>query len=70
MTERTAHGDDDAFAAMRAHFNDREIVELTLICSMWNLSNRFAEALRLVVEPPGQRIAFQAGDLDGPGPAE
>ena len=63
MTERTANGDDEAFAAMRAHFDDREIVELTLICSMWNLSNRFAEALRLVVEPPGKRISFQPTDL-------
>lgn len=63
MTERTAHDDDEAFAALRAHFDDREIVELTLICAMWNLSNRFAEALRLVVEPPGRRIAFQPPDL-------
>ena len=69
VTERTANGDDGAFAAMRAHFDDREIVELTLICSMWNLSNRFAEALRLVVEPPGQRIAFQPADL-GEGAAD
>lgn len=53
---------------MRAHFDDQEIVELTLICSMWNLSNRFAEALRLVVEPPGKRITFQPADL-GEGPA-
>ncbi len=52
---------------MRAHFDDQEIVELTLICSMWNLSNRFAEALRLVVEPPGKRITFQPADLaEGP----
>ena len=53
----------------KQHFNhDPEIVELTLICSMWNLSNRFAEALRLVVEPPGKRITFQPADL-GEGPA-
>jgi len=29
---------------------------------MWNMSGRMAEALHLVVEPPGKRIEFQAGD--------
>lgn len=47
---------------MRRHFTTRQIVELTFLCGMWNLSGRVAEALHLVVEPPGRRIAFQ-----GPG---
>jgi alkylhydroperoxidase family enzyme len=52
-----------AWAAMKEHFTDRQIVELTFICGMWNLSGRVAEALHLVVEPPGRRIAFQEDDL-------
>lgn len=48
---------------MQKYFTARQIVELTFICGMWNLSGRVAEALHLVVEPPGQRIAFQAKDL-------
>jgi alkylhydroperoxidase family enzyme len=65
VTNMTAHGDEAAFEAMKQHFNNRQIVELTLICSMWNLSNRFAESLHLVVEPPGHRIEFQPADLAG-----
>jgi alkylhydroperoxidase family enzyme len=58
VTNLTAPADDAAFAAMQAHFDDADIVELTFLASAWNLSNRFAEALHLVVEPPGQRIEF------------
>jgi len=48
---------------MKKHFTTRQIVELTFICGMWNLSGRVAEALHLVVEPPGKRISFQANDM-------
>lgn len=58
-----AKGNDEAFAAMQRHFTTRQIVELTYICGMWNLSGRVAEALHLVVEPPGGRIEFQRQDL-------
>lgn len=51
-----------AFEAMKKHFTNRQIVELTFICGMWNLSGRIAEALHLVVEPPGKRIVFQTRD--------
>lgn len=51
-----------AFEAMQEHSNARQIVELTVLCGMWNLSGRVAEALHLVVEPPGKRIEFQDGD--------
>lgn len=51
-----------AFEAMQRHFTTRQIVELTMICGMWNLSGRVAEALHLVVEPPGKRIEFQTDD--------
>lgn len=54
-----AKENEEAFEAMRRHFSTRQIVELTFLCGMWNLSGRVAEALHLVVEPPGKRIAFQ-----------
>lgn len=63
MTHLRAKGNEAAFAEMQKYFTARQIVELTFICGMWNLSGRVAEALHLVVEPPGQRIAFQAKDL-------
>lgn len=62
VTHLRAKRNEAAFAAMTQHFTTRQIVELTFICGMWNLSGRVAEALHLVVEPPGKRIAFQQKD--------
>jgi len=63
VTHLRAKQNEAAFAAMQKHFTPRQIVELTFICGMWNLSGRVAEALHLVVEPPGKRISFQAKDM-------
>jgi AhpD family alkylhydroperoxidase len=41
----------EAFAAMRGAFNDAEIVELTITTAFFNFFTRYAEALRLPVEP-------------------
>ncbi|HTO48921.1 MAG TPA: carboxymuconolactone decarboxylase family protein [Burkholderiales bacterium] len=38
---------DDVFAAVRRHFDDREIVELTATVGAYNLVSRFLEALRI-----------------------
>jgi len=62
VTHLRAKQNEAAFEAMKKHFTTRQIVELTFICGMWNLSGRVAEALHLVVEPPGRRIAFQDKD--------
>jgi alkylhydroperoxidase family enzyme len=59
VTLLTARDDDDAFAAMRQHFSEREIVELTVFCGMWNYSNRLCEALHVDLERPDRRIDFQ-----------
>jgi alkylhydroperoxidase family enzyme len=59
VTLLTARDDDDAFAAMRRHFSEREIVELTVFCGMWNYSNRLCEALHVDLERPDKRIDFQ-----------
>lgn len=61
MTNLTAKGNDRAFEEMRRHFGTEQLVSLTVLCGMWNMTGRVAEALHLVVEPPGGRIAFQAG---------
>lgn len=63
VSKLTAKNNDFAFAEMKKHFTDRQIVELTFICGMWHLSGRLAEALHLVVEPPGGRIEFQKEDI-------
>ncbi len=59
VTNMTARGDEDAFVAMKQHFSEREIVELTVFCGMWNYSNRLCEALHVDLEHPDKRIEFQ-----------
>jgi len=59
VTLLTARDDDDAFAAMRRHFSEKQIVELTVFCGMWNYSNRLCEALHVGLEEPDKRIEFQ-----------
>jgi alkylhydroperoxidase family enzyme len=59
VTLMRARDDDDAFAAMKAHFSEKQIVELTVFCGMWNYSNRLCEALHVDLERPDKRIEFQ-----------
>ena len=42
----------DVFDAVRRHFNDREIVELTVTAASYNMVSRFLEALQIEVEDP------------------
>ncbi len=59
VTRMRARDDDEAFAAMRKHFSEKQIVELTVFCGMWNYSNRLCEALHVDLEHPDKRIEFQ-----------
>jgi alkylhydroperoxidase family enzyme len=59
VTNMTARDDDTAYQAMKKHFTEKEIVELTVFCCMWNYSNRLCEALHVDLERPEQRIEFQ-----------
>ncbi len=59
VTKLTARDDEVAFAAMKKHFNEKQIVELTVFCGMWNYSNRLCEALHVDLERPDKRIEFQ-----------
>jgi alkylhydroperoxidase family enzyme len=59
VTQLTARDDEAAFAAMKKHFSEKQIVELTVFCGMWNYSNRLCEALHVDLERPDKRIAFQ-----------
>ena len=59
VTRMTARDDDEAFAAMKRNFSEKQIVELTVFCGMWNYSNRLCEALHVDLEHPDKRIDFQ-----------
>ena len=64
ITLMQAHDDDIAFAAMKRHFTEKQIVELTVFCGMWNYSNRLCEALHVDLERPDKRIEFQDESAD------
>ncbi len=59
VTLMQARDDDEAFAAMQRHFSEKQIVELTVFCGMWNYSNRLCEALHVDLERSDKRIEFQ-----------
>ena len=59
VTLMQARDDDAAFTAMQRHFSEKQIVELTVFCGMWNYSNRLCEALHVDLERPDKRIEFQ-----------
>jgi AhpD family alkylhydroperoxidase len=42
---------DEVFAALRGHFDERRIVELTVLVGCYNMHTRVMRALRLDVEP-------------------
>jgi alkylhydroperoxidase family enzyme len=39
------------FDAVRRHFSDRELVELTATVASYNMVSRFLEALQIEIEP-------------------
>src|SRR6476469_8579601 len=47
VTKMTAGDDDEAFFYKNPPFTEKQIVELTVFCGMWNYSNRLCEALHV-----------------------
>lgn len=54
---RQIHVADGVFDALRAHFNQRELVELTATIAAYNLVSRFLEALMVDAETSHARTA-------------
>ncbi len=50
VTRNTARDRDDVFEQVRAHFDEAEMVELTLICGMFNMFNRLMDSLKIPLE--------------------
>jgi len=46
---------DEAFAELRTHLGEPEVVELTLVVGYWGLVARFLVALQVDLEPPFHR---------------
>jgi uncharacterized peroxidase-related enzyme len=50
MTKNTARARDDVYARVKDQYSDAEIVELTLICGMFNMINRINDSLDMTIE--------------------
>ncbi|HEV7393489.1 MAG TPA: hypothetical protein VGO08_17755 [Burkholderiales bacterium] len=50
MTLNTAKRDDAVWATLRRHFNDAEIVEISLASAMFNMINRLNDSFRTELE--------------------
>lgn len=50
VTRNTAQRRGDVYEQVKAQFSDAEIVELTLICAMFNMINRVNDALDITLE--------------------
>ena len=55
ITRNAAEQDDAAFEAMKRHYSDAEIAELTLMSALFNMWNRFTRALHIELEPRAER---------------
>lgn len=51
MTLNTAKRDNKVWDELRRHFNDAEIVEISLIAGMFNMINRLNDSFRTELEP-------------------
>ncbi|MEK6709952.1 MAG: hypothetical protein AABZ64_05170 [Nitrospinota bacterium] len=60
LTLNEAREDDEAFAGMKGHFSEREIVELTLFTCLFNAWNRLQDGFHNEPEPVHERVQWQA----------
>jgi AhpD family alkylhydroperoxidase len=63
VTTRAAALDDKLFAALRARFDDAQMVELTLRIGLCSFFNRFNDALRIEIEDDAM-VALLASGVD------
>lgn len=54
VTKNTAKERDDVFDHLKQHYNEAEIVELTLMSGMFNMFNRFMDSLHIDLEVQGE----------------
>lgn len=65
VTKNTARSRDDVFDIVQQHFTEAEIVDLTLICSFFNMFNRITDSLKMPVEIQSEVDKIKASvDLD------
>jgi alkylhydroperoxidase family enzyme len=58
MVPNAARRRDDLFSELRRHFADAQVVELTALCAMANMTDRIHNALRVPPEPEEEIAAL------------
>ncbi|HEX5441539.1 MAG TPA: carboxymuconolactone decarboxylase family protein [Ktedonobacterales bacterium] len=53
MTTDARGVDEDVWADLREHFDEGEIIELAAVIGLFNYFNRFNDALKVPITPPG-----------------
>lgn len=51
LTERTYRQNRGAMAELKRHYNEAQIVEITMVCGYFNFWNRFTDGLEIDIEP-------------------
>ncbi|MGH2503453.1 MAG: carboxymuconolactone decarboxylase family protein [Ktedonobacterales bacterium] len=62
MTTDARNVDEEVWAELRAHYDDGQIIELASVIGLFNYFNRFNDALRVEITPPGQPPASSASE--------
>ncbi len=62
MTTGARNVDEEVWAELRAHFDDGQIIELASVIGLFNYFNRFNDALRVEITPPGRPPASPASE--------
>ncbi|HEX8733301.1 MAG TPA: hypothetical protein VF725_14730 [Ktedonobacterales bacterium] len=60
MTTDARNVDEEVWASLREVFDEGQIIELAAVIGLFNYFNRFNDALRVEVTPPGQSAATGA----------
>ena len=51
LTERTYRRHPEAMGELKRHFDEAQIVEITMVCGFFNFWNRFTDGLQVDIEP-------------------
>ncbi len=62
MTTDAHNVDEEVWAQVREHFDEGQIIELAAVIGLFNYFNRFNDALRVEVTPPGRPPASGVSD--------
>jgi alkylhydroperoxidase family enzyme len=54
MTTDARNVDEEVWAELKEHYDDGQIIELASVIGLFNYFNRFNDALRVEITPPGR----------------